>query len=79
MSNKRSVQCNADIRVSHDILQALGIHATLCHLGAKGMSAYMGCYFRHLNLVDAVILLKNVLKVLLPVESHHRHIVFIKI
>ena len=41
MSNKRSVQCNADIRVSHDILQALGIHATLCHLGAKGMSAYM--------------------------------------
>ena len=35
------VQCNADIRVPHDILQALGIHATLCHLGAKGMSAYM--------------------------------------
>lgn len=38
-----------------------------------------GVTFRHLDLVDAVILLKNVLKVLLPVESHHWHIVFSKI
>ena len=39
------VQRNADIRVTHDILQGFGIHAALCHIGAKGMAAHMGVIF----------------------------------
>ena len=35
------VQRHADIAVSHDILQRLGIHSGLCHVGAEGMPAYV--------------------------------------
>ena len=40
------VQRDADIRVTHDILQGFGVHAALCHVGAEGMAAHMGRDFR---------------------------------
>ena len=50
------VQRDADIRVIHDILQGLGVHAALCHVGTEGMAAHMRRDFRKLNFVDAVVL-----------------------
>ena len=35
------VQRHADIAVTHDILQRLGIHTGLCHIGAEGMPTHM--------------------------------------
>ena len=37
------VQRDADIRVTHDVLRGFRAHSTLCHVGAEGMSAYVGC------------------------------------
>ena len=31
------VQCYADVAVSHDILQGLGTHTGLCHIGTEGV------------------------------------------
>lgn len=50
------VQRDADIRVTHDILQGFGIHAALCHIGAESMAAHMRGDFRKLNFINAVVL-----------------------
>ena len=50
------IQRDADIRVTHDILQGLGIHAAFRHVGTEGMAAHMGRDLRKLNFVDAVVL-----------------------
>ena len=54
-----SVQCDTDIRMPHDVLQALWVHSTFCHLGAESVSAYMRRNLGHLNLKNLVILGKN--------------------
>lgn len=72
------IQGDADIRRSHDVLQGFGIHSGLCHVGAECMSANMGGNFGELYFVNAVILFPDVLKILLPVQRYHRHIVFIQ-
>ena len=48
-------------------------------LWPKGMSAYMRCYLRHLYLVNSIVLLKDVLEILFPMECYHRHIILVKI
>ena len=72
------VQRDADIRVTHDILQGFGIHAAARHVGAEGMATYMGRDFRKLNFVNAVVFLQNMLEVMLPMEGDHRHIVLVQ-
>ena len=50
------VQCDADVRMSHDVLQCFGVHSALCHVGAESVSAHMGGDFRKLYFVNAVVL-----------------------
>ena len=61
------VQRHADIAVSHDILQRLGIHSGLCHVGAESVPTHMGCDLRQLHTVGLVVLGNHMLHVLLPV------------
>ena len=63
------IQRNPDVAVAHNVLQRLGIHAGFGHIGAEGVSAYMWCDFGHLHLVNAVILVANVLKILHPMYA----------
>ena len=72
------VQRDADIRVTHDILQGFGIHAALCHVGAEGMAAHMGCDLGKLHLVNAVVFLQNMLEVMFPVEGDHGHVILVQ-
>ena len=72
------VQRDADIRMTHDILQGFGVHTALCHVGAEGMAAHMGRDFRKLNFVNAVVFLQNMLEVMLPMEGDHRHVVLVQ-
>ena len=72
------VQRDADICVTHDILQGFGIHTAPCHVGAEGMAAHMGRDFGKLNLVNAVVFLQNMLEVMFPMEGDHRHIVLVQ-
>ena len=72
------VQRDADIRMTHDILQGFGVHTALGHVGAEGMAAYMGRDLRKLNFVNAVVFLQNMLEVMLPMEGDHGHIIFVQ-
>jgi len=65
------VQCDTDIRMSHDVLQGFGVHTALCHVGTECMTAHMGCDFRKLNFVDVVVLVEDMLEVMLPMECNH--------
>ena len=49
------VQRDADVHVTHDILQGFWVHTALGHVGAEGMAAYMGRDLRKLNFVNAVV------------------------
>ena len=57
-----NIQRHADVRMSHDILQVLRVHSGFRHIGAEGMPAYMRGYFGHLDAVDLVVFLDDVLK-----------------
>ena len=72
------IQRHADVRMTHDILQVLWIHTGLCHIGTEGVSAYMRGYFGHLDAVDLVVLLDNVLQVFLPMQCNHRPVVLVQ-
>ena len=72
------VQCNTNIRMAHDILQGFGVHAAFRHVGAEGMAADMGCDFRKLHLINAVVFLHNMLKVLFPMQGNHGHIILVQ-
>ena len=72
------VQCDTDIRVTHDVLQGLRAHAALCHVGTEGVAAYMGCDLWKLNLINAIILVQDMLEIMLPVEGDHRHPVLVQ-
>ena len=47
-----SVQRHANIRVPHNLLQRLRVHARLCHIGAKCMTADMRCHLWHIIFVQ---------------------------
>ena len=73
------VQSDTNIRMSHQVLQCLGIHSAFGHVGAEDMPAHMGRYFGHWFLVNTVVLGTDVLKVFFPVQSYHWHAFFIQI
>ena len=50
---RAGVESDADVRVAHDILQSLGIHSALGHVGAEGVAADMRRDLRQLHLVNA--------------------------
>ena len=70
-----SVQGYTDVCVTHDILQGFRIHPGFCHIRAKGVPAYMRGNFRHLDTVNPILFLNDMLRVLLPVKGNHRHVV----
>ena len=35
------IQRYADVCMTHDVLQCLGVHPGFCHIGTEGMSAHM--------------------------------------
>ena len=72
------VQRHADIAVSHDILQRLGIYSGLCHVGAESVPTHMGCDLRQLHTVGLVVLGNHMLHVLLPMERHHRYLILVQ-
>lgn len=73
-----SVQGYTDVCVTHDILQGFRIHPGFCHIRAKGVPAYMRGNFQHLDTVNPVVFLNDMLQILFPVKGNHRHIVFIQ-
>ena len=76
------VQCDANIRMTYEILQHLqhfGVHTALCRVGTTYVTANVRGDFGHLHLVDAVVLLADVLEVMLPVKHHHRLAVFVQV
>ena len=72
------VQRHADVRMTHDILQCLRVHSGFRHIGTEGVSAYMRGYFGHLDAVDLVVLLDNVLQVFLPMQRNHRSVILVQ-
>ena len=58
----------ADVAMPHQVLKRLRIHSRFCHIGAVCMPAHMGSHLRHLNLVDRIILLTNMIEVMLPMQ-----------
>ena len=73
-----SVQRHADIAVTHDILQCLRVHAGLGHVRAEGMPTHMGRDLRKLHTIGRIVLVHSMGHVLLPVQRHHRHIIFVQ-
>ena len=53
------IQSNTDIRMPHQILEGVRIHAFLGFLAAVGVPAYMRSDLRHLHPVDLVIFLSE--------------------
>lgn len=64
-----SVQGYTDVCVTHDILQGFRIHPGFCHIRAKGVPAYMRGNFRHLDTVNPVVFLNDMLQILFPVKA----------
>ena len=62
--------CNADIRMSHQVLQSFGIHTRLRHIGTVGVSTDMRCDVRHLYSVNIIITLYHVIESMLPVHCY---------
>ena len=72
------IQRDADVRMAHDILQGFRVHAALSHVGTECMAADMGRDFGKRHLVNAVVFLQDMLKVMLPVQGDHGHVVFVQ-
>ena len=64
--------------MSHQILQCFWVHAGTRLVATIGVPADMRRDFRKLYFIDAVIFFNSVLKILLPVQCHQRHFVFIQ-
>ena len=57
----------------------LWVHAAWCTMRTICMSAYMRRTLRHLHFVDFIIFFYNILKIFLPMQSYHRHLILIQI
>ena len=49
------VESNTDIRMPHDVWQSLGVHSTLCHVGAERVPTHMRPDLRYLELINTVV------------------------
>ena len=65
--------------MSHEILQGFHTYATPSHVRAVGMTANVWSNLWHLQLVQPIILLTDVLEIFFPMEGNHRIFIFIKI
>lgn len=64
--------------MSHQVLQCFWIHAGTRLIATVGVSTYMRRNLWKLRFIDTVIFFDSVLKILLPVQCHQRHFVFIQ-
>ena len=65
-----SIQGDANVRVSHQILQSFGIHTAFGHVGTKRMSANMRCDVRQLFPIELVVARTDVIEVVFPVHCN---------
>lgn len=56
-----SIQGDANVRVSHQILQSFGIHTAFGHVGTKRMSANMRCDVGQLFPIELRFLYKGII------------------
>ena len=63
--------------MSHQVLQGLWVHTSLCHIAAIGVAAYMRGDLRQRDLKQTVIFFQCMLEVLLPVHANHRHTILV--
>ena len=71
------IQGDTDVAVAHQVLEGLGAHPGQGHVGAVSVTAHVRGDLRQLVLVGAVVFLQDMLKILLPVQSHHGLAIFI--
>lgn len=72
------IQRHADVRMPHQVLERLWIHAGLCHVAAVGMAADMGSDVWNLHPVDVIVPLDHTVKSVFPMHRHQRHSVLIR-
>lgn len=65
-----SIQGDANVRVSHQILQSFRIHTAFGHVGTKRMSANMRCDVGQLFPIELVVACTNVVEVVFPVHCN---------
>ena len=65
-----SIQGDANVRVSHQILQSFGIHTAFGHVGTKRMSANMRCDVGQLFPIELVVARTDVVEVVFPVHCN---------
>ena len=66
------VQGDADVAVSHKILERFRVHSRSRHVAAVGVAANVRSYVRDLQLVDLVVPLYHVIESVFPVHCHKR-------
>ncbi len=71
------IHCNRYIRMSHQILQGLGIHSRFRHIATIGVSAHMGRDVWHLHPIDIIVPADHVVESVLPVHCHKGHSIVI--
>ena len=65
-----SIQGDANVRVSHQILQSFGIHTAFGHVGTKRMSANMRRDVGQLFPIELVVARTDVVEVVFPVHCN---------
>ena len=68
---------DADVRMSHQVLERLRIHACLGLIGAIGVPAHMRRDVGHLHPVDIIVPAYHMIESMLPVHGHKRHAILI--
>ena len=63
-----SIESYRDIRMSHKILQSLGVHTALCHIGTVSVPANVRRDLGNRLSIYAVILFPYVFEVMLPMK-----------
>lgn len=64
------IQRYTDIRMPHQVLKRLWIHAGLCHVAAVDMAANVRGYVQHLHLVDVIVAGDHVVEIVFPMHRH---------
>ena len=73
-----SVERDADIAVTHQVLKRLRIHARLGLIAAVGMAADVRSDVGHLDPVDIIVALDHMIEPMLPVHGHFRQAVLVQ-
>ena len=73
-----SVERNADVAVTHQVLQRLRIHARLGLIAAVSVATDVRGDVGHLNPVDIVVALDHMVEPVLPVHRHFRQAVLVQ-